>query len=350
MWTQPDHFEWLTSYLGARGLATATRRSVAIVAAGLAAMPVGLLNASPQPVIVMSALTVGAAIVGIGFAILWLRGWPTRGQSLAMIACGGAVTVGTLFAAEPLTALISCSGLVVLCGYLAFFHSPRSVAVSIVVSIAVSAVCAHRVSEALPGLSVAVAGFWVVVEVTVIVPIAIVAVVRTLGVDVVRSDHDALTGVLNRRAFYERAASALSAPACEYVVVIMVDLDRFKSFNDTNGHAAGDQILTAVGWALRGANSGTAIIGRVGGDEFLVLDCLTADRSHALPQRVCAAIAALPHRVTASVGAAIVPFTAFTDPARTVSDLVRVADAAMYQAKRDGGNRAVVSVTETGRL
>ncbi|WP_307787556.1 GGDEF domain-containing protein [Mycolicibacterium sp. S2-37] len=324
---------------------------MAFVSAGVAAMPIGLLHTPPQDSMLVLAVTVSAAVVGVGYGLLWLRGWPTRIQSLSMIACGGVVTMGTLFAAEPVIALISCSGLVVLCGYLAFFHSPRSVVFSILVSVVVSALCAHRAAEALPGSSVAVTGFWVVVEVTVVVPIAIVAVVRTLGVDVVRSHHDALTGVLNRRAFYERASSMLTSRGSdEHVVVVMVDLDRFKLFNDTNGHVAGDQILTAVGWALRGASGGTAIIGRVGGDEFLVLDCLPPEGSQALPQRVCAAIAALPHRVTASVGAAIVPLTAVIDPARTIGELVRVADAAMYQAKRDGGNRAVASVTETGRL
>ena len=323
---------------------------MAMVSAALVGMPLGLLHAPYQHVGVTVAITVAAAAVGVGYAILWLRVWPSRVQSLMMIACGGLVAVCAILAAEPVSALISCNGLVVLCGYLAFFHSVRSVICSIIIAVLVGALCALRVAEAMPGSAVAVTGFWVVVEVCVAVPIAIVAVVRTLGADVVRSDHDALTGVLNRRAFYERAATLLTSPSSELrLVVIMIDLDKFKQLNDTYGHFAGDQALTAVGWALSKANASTAIIGRSGGEEFLVVDCLPADQAEALPVRLCTAIAALPHPVTASVGAAIVPFTGVVDPATSITELVRIADTAMYRAKADGGNRVVAEVSDTVR-
>ncbi|WP_422743973.1 diguanylate cyclase domain-containing protein [Mycobacterium sp. WMMD1722] len=348
-WTRPDHFEWLCGYLSARGLAAATRRSVAMVVVALAGMPIGLLPRRDSVAAIV--LTISAVIVGLGYAIVWLRDWPTRRQSLLMITSGGLVAVSTILAAEPLSALISCSGLVILCGYLAFFHSARDVACGMAVALAVSAVCAYRVADELPGSSVAVTGFWVAAEIIVVAPIAIEAVVRTLGADVVRSDRDALTGVLNRRAFYERASRKLTSPPVPglRLIVVMLDLDHFKPFNDTHGHLAGDQLLTAVGWALRRANSGTAIIGRVGGDEFVVVDCLPPDRADALPPSICAAIAALPHGATTSVGAAVVPFADIDDPMRTIGDLIRLADTAMYQAKRGGGNLAKVAVPHTGR-
>ena len=349
-WGQPDQFEWLSGYLHARGLATATRRLMALVSAALVGMPLSLLRASDQHVGVTVAIIVCAAAVGFGFAVLWLRSWPSRVQSLMLIVCGGLVAVATILATEPVSALISCNGLVVLCGYLAFFHSVRTVICSIIIAVITGALCALRVAEAFPGSPVAVTGFWVVVEVCVVVPIAIVAVVRTLGADVVRSDHDALTGVLNRRAFYERAASLLTSPSSDQrLVVVMIDLDKFKQLNDTYGHVAGDQALTAVGWTLRMANASTAIIGRAGGEEFLVVDCLPADQAEALPVRLCAEIAALPHTVTASVGAAIVPFTGVGDPATSITELVRIADTAMYRAKSDGGNRVVAEVSDTVR-
>jgi diguanylate cyclase (GGDEF)-like protein len=346
-WRHPDQFEWLSGYLHARGLATPTRRMMALVSAALVGMPLGLLRPPyPHPALAV-AITVGAAAVGAGYAVLWLRGWPSRIQSLTMIGCGGLVAVASILMAEPAVAVVSCSGLVVLCGYLAFFHSVRDVLCSIVIAIGLAAVCAFRTAETMPGSQLAVVGFWVAVEVCVAVPIAILAVVRTLGTDVVRSDHDALTGVLNRRAFYERAVSLLTSHSSDSrLVVVMIDLDKFKHLNDTYGHVAGDQALTAVGWALRQANTSTAIIGRAGGEEFVVVDCLAADKAEALPGRLCAAIAALPHAVTASVGAAIVPFLAVTDPAVTIGELIRAADAAMYRAKRDGGNRVAMEVSD----
>jgi diguanylate cyclase len=264
-----------------------------------------------------------------------------------MIVCGGLIVVLTILAAEPVIGLISCNGLVVICGYLAFFHSVRAVVLGVTVAVATSAVCAVRAAETSLGSHLAVTGFWVTVEVCVAVPVAILAVVRTLGADVVRSDHDALTGVLNRRAFYERAVSLLSSPmGGARLVVVMIDLDKFKDLNDTFGHLAGDQALTAVGWTLRQANTSTAIIGRAGGEEFVVVDCLPADAARALPSHLCRAIAALPHSITASVGAAIVPSTAVHDPAVAIQDLVRKADSAMYTAKRAGGNRVVTHVAD----
>jgi len=323
---------------------------MALVCAALASTPFGLLRAPAQHIGITIAMAVFAAVVGAGYAVLWLRGWPSRVQSLLMIACAGLVAVYTILAVEPVIALIGCNGLVVLCGYVAFFHSVRAAICSIIMAVVVGGVCAVRVAEATPGSPVAVAGFWVVVEVCVAVPIAIVAVVRTLGADVVRSDHDALTGVLNRRAFYERAASLLTSPGGGLrLVVVMIDLDKFKHLNDTYGHFAGDQALTAVGWALRKANASTAIIGRAGGEEFLVVDCLPADHAETLPERLCAAIAALPHPVTASVGAAIVPFSRVVDPSRSITELVHIADTAMYRAKSDGGNRVEAEVTDTVR-
>lgn len=346
-WSQPDQFEWLSAYLQARGLATATRRLMALVSAALVAMPLGLLRPPyPHPVLAVASI-VGAAAVGAGYAVLWLRSWPSRTQSLTMIACGGLVTAATILTAEPAVALVSCSGLVVLCGYLAFFHSVRAAFCSIVLAVAVSGVCALRVAEAMPGAQLAMTGFWVAVEVCIAVPIAIAAVVRTLGADVVRSDHDALTGVLNRRACYERAVSLLTShSSASSLVVVMVDLDKFKHLNDTYGHLAGDQALTAVGWALRQASTASAIIGRIGGEEFLVVDCLPVPEAEALPSRLCAAIAALPHSVTASVGAALSPFMTVDDPSSHIGELVRTADSAMYRAKRDGGNRVVAEVRE----
>lgn len=343
--SQPDQFEWLSSYLQARGLATPTRRLMALVSAALVAMPLGVLRAPYEHPVVTGVIILGAAVVGAGYAVVWLRGWPSRFQSLTMIACGGLIAVCTFLTAEPAIALVSCNGLVVLCGYLAFFHSVRTTLFAIAMAVATTAVCALRVGETAPVSHLAVTGFWVAAEVCIAVPIAILAVVRTLGADVVRSDHDALTGLLNRRAFYERAVSLLTSPSGHpSLVVVMIDLDKFKHLNDTYGHSAGDQALTAVGWVLRQANDRTAIIGRVGGEEFLVVDCLPREQAEALPGRLCAAVAALPHSVTASVGAAIVPFPAVPDPTPLIDELVRTADSAMYQAKRDGGNRVVATV------
>jgi diguanylate cyclase len=341
-----DQFEWLSGYLHARGLATATQRLMALMCLALVFMPIGLVGIPDHPDPALIALHACAGIVGVGYAVLWLRGWPTPRQSLTLILAGGLVTLGALWAADPITGLIGCTGLVVIGGYLAFFHSGRAMLGSVIVAVLAGAACAVRVVHAGLGSHIAVAGFWVVVEVTAAVPVAIYAVVRTLGADVVRSDHDALTGVLNRRAFYERATSLLSTPSPELrLIVIMVDLDNFKRLNDTYGHVAGDQALTAVGWALRqNSHSDTALIGRSGGEEFLLIDLVLAEEVEQLPKRLCEAISELPHRITASVGVAVTFYALVTNPVAAMDAMVHVADTAMYEAKRRGGNQVITKV------
>ncbi|WP_234788756.1 GGDEF domain-containing protein [Mycolicibacterium iranicum] len=345
-WRQSGQFEWLSRYLYARGLAVPTRRLMVVFCAALVPMPLGLVG--PPSNVVSIVLLIASVTVGVGFAVVYVRGWPTRRQSLALVVSGGLIFVACILVADPVKSLVACSGLVVLGVYLAIFHSVKAVAVSMAVSVVLAAVCAIRVVEAGVSSQIAISGFWVIVEVSAGVPLAVQALVRTLGADVVRSDQDALTGVLNRRAFYERARTLLTTPGGDrHLIVIMIDLDKFKLINDTFGHPAGDQVLTAVGWALRQSNSTTAIIGRAGGEEFLVTDAVYCAEAERLPARLCEAISALPHAITASVGAAVVPLEAAARQRLTIDKLVHIADAAMYSAKRSGGNRAVIQTMST---
>jgi diguanylate cyclase (GGDEF)-like protein len=256
---------------------------------------------------------------------------------------GALISVGSVMQTEPVIALMGCTGLAIIGGYLAFFHNTRAILFNVLVATVAGAVCAARVMAAHDSDIAAIAGLWLVIELNLAVPLAIQTVVRTMGADVVRSDHDALTGLLNRRAFYERATTLLTSPTDDlYLVVVMIDLDKFKKLNDTYGHIAGDQALAAVGWALRQAGPNSAIIGRAGGEEFLVIDTLAIDDAEQLAEKLRAAIAALPHPVTASVGAAVGRWSTVPDATAAIEDLIKTADAAMYQAKRNGGDQVVV--------
>ena len=150
---------------------------------------------------------------------------------------------------------------------------------------------------------------------------------------------DDLTGLPNRRGFYEAAAVELarSARYRRPLTVAYVDLDDFKAVNDRLGHARGDRVLVAVAHALRRASRSTDLVARLGGDEFVVL----------LPETGgAAAEAALlklrtrlleaggdATRVTASIGA-----VSFGTPPADVETLVHEADRAMYAVKTDGKN------------
>ena len=334
-WRLPDQFDWLTEYLRARGLAWPTKVLMAFISSALV-----LMGAATPTMRVPLAFAAGfgsaAVIVGVTYAVLWLRGWPTKKQSLTMAYLGGVLVAGgCLLQPFPMIALMGCTGIAVIGGYTAFFHNSKAIAFTVVLASIAGVLCAVRVAVA-DGWMVAAAGLWLVIELNLAVPLAIQTVVRTLGADVVRSDQDPLTGVLNRRAFYERATTLLTSPGDDlHLIVVMIDLDKFKKLNDAYGHLAGDQALTAVGWVLREASSSSAIIGRFGGEEFIVIDAVPAEAAEELPAKLCAAIASSPHPVTASVGAAIVRWGCSS----AMDDLIRSADAAMYAAKRAGGNQ-----------
>ena len=156
--------------------------------------------------------------------------------------------------------------------------------------------------------------------------------------------HDELTGLPNRRALSEELERRLARTGSS-VAVLFVDLDRFKVMNDFLGHGAGDQLLSAVGERLRVAVRGTDFVGRLGGDEFLVLSDISGSVEEAVgtADRLIALIAR-PIEVdgqfvshTASVGIALpVP------GAGTARDMLRMADVALYEAKASGRNRTVV--------
>jgi diguanylate cyclase (GGDEF)-like protein len=161
---------------------------------------------------------------------------------------------------------------------------------------------------------------------------------------------DVLTGLLNRRAMEETAAEqvSLAARTERPCALLLVDLDEFKKLNDTWGHSVGDHALTETGRLLLRAKQEmeNCYVARIGGEEFTLLlaNCdVTAAR--ALAERLCDRIAALrlptgeqDVRLTASVG------VSGLQPGETGwGEMLRRADIAMYQAKRGGRNRVVLS-------
>jgi diguanylate cyclase (GGDEF)-like protein len=143
---------------------------------------------------------------------------------------------------------------------------------------------------------------------------------------------DPLTGLLNRNEIEEALAGRLRA-APERVALLYCDLDGFKSVNDNHGHDVGDELLVEIAQILQAKTRPDDLVGRLGGDEFAVLvDSADPSDAHGLACRIAIAIAELSSYrrlpVTASVGAA----TARSGD--TTRDLLRRADAAMYDEKR----------------
>jgi diguanylate cyclase (GGDEF)-like protein len=175
----------------------------------------------------------------------------------------------------------------------------------------------------------------------------VLANLRTLAVAQARAATDPLTGLGNRRLVEDALGRlvAQSARTAEPFAVAVVDLDRFKSVNDSHGHATGDALLVGVAGVLDHATREYDIVGRLGGDEFIVLLAgLDVDHAQSVMDRCRAAIAALrvgepSVGVTASIGVAPAPTAASCDAAA----LVRAADEAAYVAKARGGDCVVVT-------
>ena len=290
-------------------LPIAWTRSGATGCAGLiaASLCIALLDTGST----MSAMHLLLAVLGVGFAMLV----PTRTQ----------VGISTLIAAAalwPAIALLASPGAASTLGF-----ASRFVDVVGGVCLASVALIAHR---------------WVYRGRT--------TALRQLAL---LAEHDGLTAVLNRRTILQRLLSECHRVA-RYggrVTVLLLDVDKFKSFNTELGYAAGDRMLVAVGGALRALVKGTAwaryggSVGRFGGEEFvIVLPEASEEQAAAFAEACREAISALrvgfedlELRVTTSVGY----YSADAAAGLSAAALLAAADAAMYRAKASGGDAAV---------
>jgi diguanylate cyclase (GGDEF)-like protein len=158
---------------------------------------------------------------------------------------------------------------------------------------------------------------------------------------------DFLTGALTRRAFVVELdrAWARFARQREPSAVLLLDLDRFKTINDTLGHAAGDKVLAAVARCCADQTRAGDAFGRIGGEEFaMLLANVNPAEAVATAERFRSAIASLKIascpalQVTASIGVA-----SLTTDLSSLDAWLNLADTAMYAAKQTGRNRCCVA-------
>jgi diguanylate cyclase (GGDEF)-like protein len=158
---------------------------------------------------------------------------------------------------------------------------------------------------------------------------------------------DPLTGLYNRRALEERLGAEISRSLRHqlHTSILLLDLDRFKIINDTLGHAAGDRLLVLVASVLRQQCRTLDVVGRLGGDEFLVILPMTRpDEAQVFVDRVKASMLDL-ERLHPEFGHCTVSIGIAESPRHgtTVSQLLAAADTGLYKAKRGGRDLAEVA-------
>ncbi|MBC7174112.1 MAG: GGDEF domain-containing protein, partial [Polyangiaceae bacterium] len=162
------------------------------------------------------------------------------------------------------------------------------------------------------------------------------------------SSTDPLSELFNRRYLIERfedlqtEATARGAP----LSVLVFDIDQFKRINDTYGHAAGDDVIRAVARLLSESTRATDLSGRLGGEEFvLVLDGSDADFAATVGERVRASVESTRFPLSSGELCVTISVGITTQPAgehRSIDQLLREADDALYRSKRTGRNRVTV--------
>ncbi len=153
---------------------------------------------------------------------------------------------------------------------------------------------------------------------------------------------DPLTGLFNRRGFFEAAAALMNGNKARFepVTVLAFDLDHFKSINDRYGHKSGDAVLDLFATVARKSMRADDVIGRIGGEEFIAIisgkladACTAAERVRAAFERAATAPDSPQIPATVSIGVVC------GQPSAAIDALIARADAALYRAKANGHNR-----------
>jgi diguanylate cyclase (GGDEF)-like protein len=156
---------------------------------------------------------------------------------------------------------------------------------------------------------------------------------------------DALTGLMNRRAFDEMIEREMRRHRRgEPLVLLLIDIDSFKAINDEYGHLVGDEVIRQVGRVLQANSRADDTVSRYGGEEFvMLLRDLRLDRAEAIAERLRMQIAGIGGQpeaigVTVSIGLAV------HDPGDTFASFLKRSDDALYCAKRSGRNRVSLAL------
>ncbi|WP_199254743.1 GGDEF domain-containing protein [Mycolicibacterium mengxianglii] len=345
-WRNPDHYYWMTAYLAAQGAQTLVCRSVALATAGLGLIPLSLL-ASPSGPHGTVNRTIALVVTGCCFALalIWLRPvWPSRRMSGAFVLISSVcIAVTCLIGGDPVANVSAGAAFAILAAFISVFHTARYVAFNLFVAVITVTVTAIQLAQARDVVFALCAGLFIVL-LNMVVPTACQILVHVLEVDVLSSDIDAVTGLLNKDAFYQHTSELIGARNRgddRYLVIVVATLDQFRLLGETSGRVTADRARVAVAQTLRDVTRRDAVVAHIGEEEFLVSDTFQTTDVTPLVDRMRSAIAATPPRLTASVGVVSTPLKGLANaPSNEVLDeMVTIATVAMFDARLAGGDQ-----------
>jgi diguanylate cyclase (GGDEF)-like protein len=349
-WREPVDYSGYVHYFATRSLAGAIRLMIG-VGIGLISIItlVVLLPAVEHAPPAAGVVVVLFAGLNAVWAVVWCsRPWPTLRQSRVFIVSSdiGIAAVG-LAGSTWLTGLFALNCFAFISVYLMFFDGPKALSLHTLLILATTVIfiALAGVDGAVDGGAVAGRILGAVIPVTA-TPLGIQFGIRTLRKDANSSATDPLTGLLNRRGLHLHFGDLLELGEAVggEVAVIVVDLDRFKDVNDNYGHAAGDEVLIRCARLIRAAVGSRALIARVGGEEFVIVDLADRHGAEQIAEAIRRAILGSREHpaITASAGVTGVAHSHFvatdTHPLLLLDTVIARADRAMFCAKRNGGN------------
>ena len=317
------------------------------------------LDAVISAVILLPSTSTVASGVAVAFFValqtfwawLWCcRPWPSRRTSLTFVISAD-IAIAVMLSLDP-NWVLGAFGLgffSMLSVYLVFFDGPKVLAGHIQWVLLTTTVFAVRLGAAHSDPIWSTAKIYVALALVLGTPLGIQAAMWALHNDAEKSGIDPLTGLLNRRGLHLHVGDLLGDGNSRnaHVVVMVVDLDRFKGINDTFGHAVGDEVLIRSARRIKSAAPATALVARVGGEEFVIVDLAEPGHTAGTSERLVSAVSVPADypSITASVGVTSVAVAEFAavagDPAALLETIIGHADQAMFEAKRSGGNAAI---------
>lgn len=345
-WYHPDHYYWMTAYLAAQGAQTAVCRTLAAATAGLGLIPLVMLVSPSGPHgLVNRTVAVLIAVCCLGWALMWLRPtWPSLRASGAFVVTSSlCIAAVCLTGGDILANTTAAAAFAILGAYVGLFHTARYMLFNLGVALLTVSITAVSLAQA-RDVVFAVCTAVFIIAVNISVPLASQTLVQMLEVDVLSTDIDTMTGLLNKDAFYQQTSELIGARNRgddRFLIVAVTTLDHYRMLAKTEGRVSADRARVAVGQTLRDVTRRDAVVAHIGDEEFLISDTFQTTDVSPLVNRLRSAIATTPPRLTASVGVVSTPLKGLGNvPANDVLDeMVTIATVAMFDARLAGGDQ-----------